>query len=57
MTLDKDYSHTTKDFAFEFGEPATQRVFEDHKPARCIIPTRELHFGCLIEIKVKAIKL
>ena len=28
--------------------------FEDHKPARCIIPTRELHFGCLIEIEVTA---
>jgi len=21
-------------------------VFGDHKPTRCIIPTRELHFGC-----------
>ena len=30
--------------------------FEDHKPARCIIPTRELHFGCLIEIEVTALK-
>jgi len=29
--------------------------FENHKPARCIIPTRELHFGCLIEIEVTAI--
>jgi len=29
--------------------------FEDHKPVRCIIPTRELHFGCLIEIEVTAI--
>lgn len=29
--------------------------FESHKPARCIIPTRELHFGCLIEIEVTAI--
>ena len=28
--------------------------FENHKPARCIIPTGELHFGCLIEIEVKA---
>jgi 2-iminobutanoate/2-iminopropanoate deaminase len=28
--------------------------FENHKPARCIIPTRELHFGCLIEIEAKA---
>lgn len=30
--------------------------FEDHKPARSIVPTRELHFGCLIEIEVTAIK-
>jgi len=24
------------------------------KPVRCVIPTRELHFGCLIEIEVTA---
>ena len=29
--------------------------FGDHKPVRCIIPTRELHFGCLIEVEVTAI--
>lgn len=29
--------------------------FGDHKPVRCIIPTRELHFGCLIEIEVTAV--
>jgi reactive intermediate/imine deaminase len=29
--------------------------FGDHRPVRCIIPTRELHFGCLIEIEVTAI--
>ena len=28
--------------------------FEDHKPARCVVPTRELHFGCLIEIEATA---
>lgn len=28
--------------------------FGKHKPVRCIIPTRELHFGCLIEIEVTA---
>ena len=31
------------------------RFFENHKPVRCIIPTRELHFGCLLEIEVTAI--
>lgn len=31
--------------------------FENHKPVRCIVPTCELHFGCLIEIEVKAIIL
>tara|TARA_B110001450_G_scaffold245965_1_gene259567 strand:+ start:514 stop:891 length:378 start_codon:yes stop_codon:yes gene_type:complete len=30
--------------------------FAQHKPARCIVPTRELHFGCLIEVEVKAIQ-
>jgi 2-iminobutanoate/2-iminopropanoate deaminase len=29
--------------------------FGSHKPVRCIIPTRELHFGCLIEIEITAI--
>jgi len=29
--------------------------FEEHKPVRCVIPTRELHFGCLIEIEAMAI--
>ena len=29
--------------------------FQKHKPARCVIPTRELHFGCLIEIEITAI--
>ena len=28
--------------------------FGDHKPARCVIPTRDLHFGALIEIEVTA---
>ena len=28
--------------------------FGAHKPVRCIIPTRGLHFGCLIEIEVTA---
>jgi 2-iminobutanoate/2-iminopropanoate deaminase len=26
----------------------------NHKPARCVIPTRDLHFGCLVEIEVTA---
>ena len=29
--------------------------FQEHKPTRCIIPTRELHFGCLIEMEIAAI--
>ncbi|MFV0482204.1 MAG: RidA family protein, partial [Campylobacteraceae bacterium] len=28
--------------------------FADHKPARSIVPTRELHNGCLIEIEAIA---
>ena len=28
--------------------------FAEHKPVRSIIPTRDLHFGCLIEIEVLA---
>lgn len=28
--------------------------FGDHRPARCIVPVPELHFGCLIEIEAIA---
>ena len=28
--------------------------FGEHRPARCIVPVRELHFGCLIEIEATA---
>ncbi len=28
--------------------------FADHKPARCVVPTRELHFGALVEIEATA---
>ena len=30
--------------------------FGDHKPVRSIVPTRELHFGCFIEIEAVAVK-
>ncbi|MCK5028914.1 MAG: RidA family protein [Bacteroidales bacterium] len=29
--------------------------FKDHKPVRSVIPTRELHFGCLIEVEATAV--
>jgi 2-iminobutanoate/2-iminopropanoate deaminase len=29
--------------------------FGDHKPARTVVPTTELHYGCLIEIDAVAI--
>ncbi len=32
-TIDKDYPHTTKGWAFEFGEPATKRVLEKLNPS------------------------
>ncbi|MOA45673.1 Enamine/imine deaminase [compost metagenome] len=32
-----------------------ERVFGDHRPARAIVPTRELHFGALVEISVVAV--
>ena len=28
--------------------------FGDHKPARCVVPTTRLHFGCLVEIEAVA---
>lgn len=30
------------------------QFFESHKPARCVVPSRELHYGCLIEIEATA---
>ncbi len=32
-TIDKDYPHTTKGWAFEFGEPACKRILEKLKPS------------------------
>ncbi|MEQ8362835.1 MAG: asparaginase domain-containing protein [Cyclobacteriaceae bacterium] len=32
-TIDKDYPHTTKGWAFEFGEPATKRILEKLNPS------------------------
>ena len=32
-TIDKDYPHTTKGWAFEFGKPATTRVLEKLNPS------------------------
>jgi L-asparaginase len=32
-TIDKDYPHTTKGWAFEFGEPATNRIIEKLDPS------------------------
>ena len=28
--------------------------FSDHKPARCVVPTRDLHHGCLVEMECVA---
>ena len=35
------------------NEIYTER-FGSHKPARVVVPTRDLHFGCLIEVEVVA---
>lgn len=32
-TIDKDYPHKTKGWAFEFGEPATHRILEKLNPS------------------------
>ena len=31
------------------------QFFGDHKPVRSVVPTRELHFGCLIEMEATAV--
>lgn len=32
-----------------------ERAFGNHRPARAVVPTRELHFGALVEISVVAV--
>ena len=33
---------------------AYARFFGEHRPARAVVPTRELHHGCLVEIEAVA---
>jgi len=30
------------------------RFFGEHRPARCVVPSRELHYGCLVELEAVA---
>ena len=30
------------------------RFFGQHRPARCVVPSRELHHGCLVEVEAVA---
>lgn len=30
---------------------AFAEFFGDHRPARCVVPSRDLHYGCLVEIE------
>ncbi|MFC2107685.1 RidA family protein [Bacteroidota bacterium] len=32
-----------------------KEFFGDHKPVRTVVPVKELHFGCLIEIEAVAV--
>ena len=29
-------------------------IFQDHKPARCVVPVGSLHYGCLLEVEAIA---
>lgn len=33
---------------------AYAEVFGDHRPARAVVPSRDLHYGCLVEIETIA---
>ncbi|MCL7959088.1 MAG: RidA family protein [marine benthic group bacterium] len=33
---------------------AYAEVFGDHRPARVVVPSRDLHYGCLVEIEAIA---
>ena len=32
-----------------------EEVFGDHRPARAVVPSRDLHYGCLVEIEAIAV--
>lgn len=56
-------NHIVKTTAFisdinlwNFANQAYIEFFGDHFPARTVVPTRELHYGAMVEIEAVAIK-
>ena len=61
LSAGSDLSHVIKTTAYVSDvelwggvNQAYAEVFGDHRPARAVVPSRDLHFGCLVEIEAIA---
>jgi 2-iminobutanoate/2-iminopropanoate deaminase len=61
LSAGSDLNHVIKTTAYVSNvelwagvNQAYAEVFGDHRPARAVVPSRELHYGCLVEIEAIA---
>jgi 2-iminobutanoate/2-iminopropanoate deaminase len=61
LSAGSDLDHVIKTIAYlsdvELWSGVNQayaEVFGEHRPARAVVPSRDLHFGCLVEIEAIA---
>ena len=61
LSAGSDLNHVVKTTAYVSDvelwggvNQAYVEVFGDHRPARAVVPSRDLHFGCLVEIEAIA---
>ena len=61
LSAGSDLNHVVKTTAYVTDvelwggvNEADAEVFGDHRPARAVVPSRDLHYGCLVEIEAIA---
>ena len=61
LSAGSDLNHVVKTTAYVTDvelwggvNEAYAEVFGDHRPARAVVPSRDLHYGCLVEIEAIA---
>jgi len=61
LSAGSDLAHVVKTTAYVSDvelwggvNQAYAEVFGDHRPARAVVPSRDLHYGCLVEIEAIA---
>jgi 2-iminobutanoate/2-iminopropanoate deaminase len=61
LSAGSDLNHVLKTTAYVTDvelwggvDQAYAEVFGDHRPARAVVPSRDLHYGCLVEIEAIA---